>query len=72
MALKDWKKIWNKSPISIEWKHPKSGKVLEVYWSGSGYSVLLEDKTGKLLFRSKIYKTEKQALKFAKDYMRRH
>jgi len=78
MAIKDWKKIiddkgtigWKTKPIrGVDitdtlrvWKADKNEWVLRVYRKDSFSSQIIKDKT---------FKTKSQALRYAKDYMKR-
>ena len=66
MALKDWKK--RTTVYFLSWKN-KNNKVLDARKSidHNGYIVELEEKK-----ISKVFKTKKQALAYAKAYMRKH
>jgi len=61
--------VKNNSPVSIAWVHAATDKTVEVYWSGSGYSFCVEDENGNLVFRSKLYESEREAVEKAVEYM---
>jgi len=72
MALKDWKKqtSWNKYArkfTALQWNNYKKKRIVIIYKN----QFWLEDFSLKRLITKK-FKSEKEALKFAKDYMRRH
>jgi len=65
--VRNWEMVKNNSPVSIAWVH--ADKTVEVYWSGSGYSFCVEDENGNLVFRSKLYESEREAVEKAVEYM---
>jgi hypothetical protein len=74
MALKDWKK----EKGDTEWLHKNiwDYMVLVELWDGK-YKVFIDERplttftfTGKM--KEKTFETKLQALKFAKEYMRKH
>jgi len=68
-------KGWNKrfeGHKRIVWETNNKDKELTAYWSGAGYSVILESRDGNIIFRSPLYKTFEDAKSSATRYMRTH
>lgn len=76
MALKDWKKVKEKfNGESIpSWLNKQIGKQIYVSPSFNEYvfSVTSYPSSGYLEDETKVFKTKSQALKYARDYMRKN
>lgn len=80
MVLKDWSKGRKpQAPIaykgqsdSLIWIHNSKIKALEManIFGMDSFNVILIDKNGRKCLKTKM--SRKEALKFARDYMRRH
>jgi len=85
MALKDWKKIYphknTKNADFYRWLNMDEKRMLSVEKVGSYFLIYISTRNKKyglytskdLCFYGKCYfKTKSQALKYAKEYMRKH
>jgi len=67
MALKDWKKIREDT-----WKNINSKDELTISRFGDKYIIMLFYKNTSNLIFYKFSKNRKQALKYVKEYMKKH
>jgi hypothetical protein len=69
MALKDWRVGSRTNKRYKEWINILNGDVVTIEISPSGWKVYISLLSGET---SHSFKSQKEALKFAKDYMRSH